>query len=273
MAGSRVKKTLCASLLTFCLSIPIKPISETTAHVGSAVSGIAVGAITGAAIYLKGFDRTSNQMVRLGVSALTGAAVGGLTWYFVYQWLHSLTPPGRVAAAQLIIQHIGADRLASLGMDTQELEAHVTARFGSSWPLVHAREHLMSMSTSLSIAQELLTKAYNEAQEVATYAALCNQCTQLNDKIAAYAATIEQYLVTITKNKKYDSQVKLYEKHMEAERQRQHEASLHHSTLAHDSWERNNDRWHQSSENDKKYHHQQTLLNQNPFRPTILNVG
>jgi hypothetical protein len=268
------KKTLIACLMSTTIMTHVKPISETTAHLGAIAGGLIAGGATGIGTYSLAFDNRSNQNIRKIVSILSGAAAGGLTWYLVHKWLYSMTPPGRFATAQAIIFNVSFDSLIAREYRTeQDLFSHVTARFGTSWPLVIARERYMSMSSGLLEARSLLNSAYQEAQNNPSYTSLCAQCQQLQQKISDIAPIIENRLTVITKNEKYDLQTQLFERHMEEERHRQHEQHLQYQALAHDSYQREADRKNERQRDENRYQHQQNILNQNYNRPVTLNVG
>ncbi len=272
-------KTLLQKILLVCVIsstalTPIKPISETTAHLGAVAGGLIAGGATGVGIYSCSFNNHTDQSIRKVVSILSGAAAGGITWYLLYKWLYSMTPPGRFAAAQAIVFNASFDSLIAREYTSEEyLISHVTARFGTSWPLVIAREYLMTMSRNLLDARSLLNNAYQEAQNNTSYTSLCVQCQQLQQKISYIAPIIEKRLLVITRNEKYDLQIQLYERHIEEERRRQHEQKLQHEALLHDSMEREADRRNERNRDRQKYQHQQAILNQNNNRPVMINVG
>lgn len=268
------KKALYALMLVSSTCIPAKPISETAATVGAGVGGAVAGAAAGAGTYWIALKNCQNEPLRLTASGLALLGVGGLTTYFLYQWLYSMTPPGRVAAASILIANASYDSLICNEFATHEaLFSHSTARFGTSWPLVIARERYTTIKHNLDTARVLLNQAIQEAQGNSKYFTLCNQCTQLSQTINQIEKTIEPRINAITKNEKYDLQTQLYEKHMEAERKRAHEQSLQFNKLYHDSSERDKDRWHDDHKDNKKYQHQNNILNQNQNRPVMLNIG
>jgi hypothetical protein len=262
------------------------PISETTATVGGVVGGVVAGAVSMyAANEILGYKAPEGhgwavpplidgKTPRLVVSGLIGAGVGGLIGYAIYSMLYAQTPTARFAAAKAIIQSVSRNHLITKEFATiEDLTSYLTAYFGTSWPLLNARDAYMGLAYSLDTARDLLSKANDEAQNKAGYETLCAQCVEYNEKITQLAQAIEPRIVAITKHEKYEFQVQLYEKYKEGERQRVHEEKLQQDALSHDSWERFKDRWHDSSKEYSKQKHQDHILNTNPNRPVMLNVG
>lgn len=262
--NTTLKKILAvAALGTTCFTV--KPIHETTAKVGAVVGGVGVGALSGVGTYY-GLDDGGagglNKNARLAIAGIVGMGAGALTWYLLDMFLHSLTPTGRVSTARLLIDTVEHDSLVNKKFSGEkELFSFITAHFGTSWPLVLGREHYMKLTTSLEAARQLLMVAYDEARGKSEYSGLIRQCEKLRQKIVDLAATIEPRVTTIANHEKYHFQVRLFEKHMEAERQRSHEKAMQAANLGHDSVERERDR-----------REKQNILAQNPLRPTILNI-
>jgi hypothetical protein len=271
------KKIMVLVLATSFATTPVKPISETTANIGSAIGGVAVGALSGGYCWYtlhQNHDlRTSPEYLFL-VSALVAAGCGGITWYILYQILHGYTPQGRINAARAIINNIANDALVkgSRGA-SDEIIKKATLICGSSYPLVLAREKLVAFVHSLGAAQELLTLADNDIRSDISLSHLGKQSERLNIKISELSQTIEAYLEIITQHADYRFQVNYYEKHLEAERQRAHEKALSDQRLSHESWEKNMDRWHDTSEKDKDRELKQNIVNQTQNRPTTVNIN
>lgn len=216
------KKNFSIALLALSTFIPIKPLSETAAKVGTGIGATLVGAVAGAGTY-RLCNGCNNQTLHVAASGLAGLGIGGLTGHVLYQFLYTLTPPGRVGAATVLIDNVAADSLICNNFATdQALYSHVTARFGTSWPLVIACERYAVILQNLEASRGLLNLAYAQAQGDSNYAWLCSQCEELNQQITMIAKVIEPRNTAIVHNEKYDLQKQLYDKHMEAERNRYH---------------------------------------------------
>ena len=233
-----------AAVVLFCSLTPVKPISENTAKYGAIAGGVVVGAAAGVGgWYFLEKVQHMDRMTSIILGVLAGGAAGGLTWWMLDAWLQTLTPRGKYLAALKVVTYVELDSLTARDFATiEELISHVNARFGSSWPLVLAREHCMSMASSLNSVLSSLQSAYYEAKESPEYATLCNNIQTLQEKIDKLAKRIEVRVNVIVGSQEYQFQVKLYEKHMEAERERAHQAKLKQEDRWHDSAERERDR-------------------------------
>jgi len=227
------------TLVLFCTVAQVQPLSESTAKYGAIAGGVVAGGLAGAGSYYyltkeKHFEPSTCALL----SVLAGTAAGGLTWWALDAWLSSLTPRGKYRAATKLVGYVEADSLVNRDFASEkELIRHVNARFGTSWPLALAREQGMSLAASLSSARSLLASAYQEASGQPEYVTLCADCKNLEARIDQITKIIEPRVNVIINNKDYHFQVKLYEKHLEAERQRAHQEKM-----------KQDDRWHDSSE-------------------------
>jgi len=230
----------------FCSVTQVQPVSENTAKYGSIAGGVVVGGLTGAGTYYyltRAMQPGMNANTAMLVSVLAGGAAGGLTWWMLDSWLSSLTPRGKYKAATKLVGYVEADSLVNRDFSSEEeLVSHVNARFGTAWPLALAREQSMSLAASLNSARGLLASAYQEASGQPEYVTFCSDCKNLEVRIDQLAKRIEPRVNVIVNHKDYHFQVKLHEKHLEAERQRAHQAQLNQANLSHDSSERDKDR-------------------------------
>lgn len=218
-----------------------KAISENTAKAGAAVASLAIGGGAGALSYFYLLPNNLNQPSKIALSVAIGACSGAISWYTAYAIFHSMTPQGKLASAQNLIQLVDSDSLIARNYDSlHDFISHVSIRFGTSWPLVLTRNHLIHSSNHLLEAQSLLNSAYQEAYQDSSLTNLCTEIKKLQDKLPRLAKTLEDTISAVTQTHDYLEQVKLYERHLEEERKRQHQ-----------SWEKNMDRWHESYEKSK----------------------
>jgi hypothetical protein len=152
--------------------------------------------------------------------------------------------------AKKLITLVELDSLMSRDFPSyDELIGHINIRFNTNWQLVLAHKELQAIIKSLEYAETLLTEAYNEFKSDPEYSTLTTGCQNLKNQILVLSKKIEQIVLTIIKTTDYKEQVKLYEQHQEAERQREHETSLVAAKLTQNSLEREKDRKHATQEN------------------------
>ena len=263
-------KTKILILLTFCLvTVSTQPLSEKTAKYGAIAGGVAAGTLTGLFTHY-GFLKNSNinPTMKLLLTCLPAAGVGGLVWWLLDDYLFSLTPRGKCLAAEKIMRWIEMDSVIFKDFySAEEFISHVTVRFGTSWPLVLSRNHLMLISTNLSQVQSLTQSIRSETSGNAEYADVLTRCQAMEAKFQSIATKIEQTINYLAKNPDYAFQVQLHEKHLEAERKRAHEQSLKQQDHSHDSWERSKDRW----EKDKDRQLKKELVQGNN-RPVMVSI-
>ncbi len=249
-------KTVVLSLVLVIFVHDVSPISETTVTACAVGGGIACSALTGYGIHLlarhNGCSNTSTWLLTGLGSAAAGFAAGAL----IHNIMSKYTPTGRFAYAQGVIASLHANKLIARAGDNQDaVVARIISIYGTSWPLVAARESLMRNSINLGSASTELDLAYNEAiQAPDNYPFIIQGYHGLRASIPAIYNNIELLLQIITKHEKYDLQVGLFEKHMAQMRKQQHEKTLQSDKLSHDSWENHKERDYKRKENDKDRH-------------------
>lgn len=232
----------------------VSPISENTANIGSIGGGAAVGALSAwlTSLALNQRNATNDKLspaTKLAIAGLVGAGVGGLTWYGLNQYLHTLTPTGRFRAASDLIMFAETDSLITRKFQSvNEIVSHANGRFGTSWPLVLARDHCMTIRNSLSTAYSLLSAANSEAMGKIEYGDLCARCSAQQDKIQAMADLLEQRVNAVVEHESYQFQVKLHEEYLEQQRALAAQREEKQRDRAHESYEKNKDRLHESFE-------------------------
>lgn len=242
--NSFLKKTL-ACLVFTGLMVNANPVSERTAKIAPIVGGIAVGAGAGLLshfLILKQFqclrDKTSERAI---ISVLIGLIAGGLTWYGLDVWLSSLTPRGKYLTAYKLVKLLEGDGFLNREFTTSDdLIGATNTYFGTSWPLVLAREYLTLKKNNLVKAANLIHEIYQEIESDVSSADIYDKCKVLEQKLLPIERLIESKMIVIVSHKDYLEQMKIYEKHMEDERRMLHEQRM-----------KEEDRWHETHEHDK----------------------
>lgn len=257
-------------IMAFCslalVNSPLCAIHENTAKIGSIGGGVAAGTLSAWLTSL--VLNQSSQSTKLVVSGLVGLGVGGISWYLLDKYLHTLTPTGRFRAASDLISFVETDSLTVRNFQiSEEIISHVNGRFGTSWPLVLARNQFMTMRNSLATAYSLLSASSNEAAGKLEYGDLCARCKAQQDKIAILADKIEQRLNVLVNDSAYQFQVSLHEKHLEKERNRQ----LKEREIAAKQNQKRQDRWHDSFEKNKDRELKERLAQQ-ATGPILLTI-
>ncbi|MBY0353166.1 hypothetical protein K2W90_02265 [Candidatus Babeliales bacterium] len=275
-------------MIAFCslalVNSPLCAIHENTATFGAIGGGVAAGALSAWLTSLilntrpttidinnvpKKLDfshlTNSNKLI---ISSLVGLGVGGVSWYFLNKYLHTLTPTGRFRAASDLIYFVETDSLIARNFkSTDEIISHANGRFGSSWPLVLARNEYTTMKNALTTAYGLLSASGSEAAGKPEYGDLCTRCKTQQEKIGVLAEVLEQRLNILVNDSTYQFQVTLHEKHLEKERDRQ----IKEREIAAKQNQKKQDRWHESSEK-KKDRELKERLAQQATGPIILNI-
>lgn len=262
------------SLLT---SLAIAPntthaISESTAKIGSAAIGAVAGVSTGAITYFS--LGKMNTAGKIAIATIAGAALGGLSWWGAYEILHSMTPEGRFVAAQALISLVELDPVINREIySLDEFKGQISVRFGTSWPLVRARNHLITRSNNILEAQNLLNSCIKEASADSMQVNLVDQAQKLRAKIPALVGAIEERMALITQNYDYKDQVRLYENHLEEERNREHISKEKQLDRIQTSYEKYADRSHDSYHKDADRDLKKKAMDRVPAKNARLNVN
>ncbi|MFH1832042.1 MAG: hypothetical protein ABH827_04565 [bacterium] len=207
----------------FCsLLTTVKPISEDAANMWAIASGVGVGltgAVTGSQV-----DTPAGRLLMFAVSCVAG----GFTWWVLSEYLHTLTPAGRIECVEKVVREVSCDEFVARKFETDfDVISYVNFRFFSNWPLVDAKNMLVNFSGSLKLMRNNLIEAKREiVDNPIKYKNYSQSCDVLFQKIPALIEIIEQRMASILMCKDFSVQLRLYECHLEAERQRAHERDL-----------------------------------------------
>lgn len=238
----------------------IKPLSESSAKYGALAIGTGIGVGTGALTYF-GLKNTINNPARIAVAVISAAVAGSISWGAAYYVLNSLTPQSHFASARRLVQLVELDSLISRNFPTPDsFYGYIGTRFGTSWPLVQTRQHLIKLSNHLTQARSLIASCCAEARQTPALHYLCKESEVLLKKIPYLTQSIEEKMGFISQNVDYRRQVEIHERHAEAERERKHQ-----------EWLKTQDRWHDSSEKRKDRKFKKEAISQSG-RVTSLNV-
>jgi hypothetical protein len=250
-------------------------LSEDTAFWVPLAVGGCVGLGTGALTYAQCKD--SEEWQKYFLPAVVGGASAFITAGILSVILNTFTPTSRYAAAEKILIQLGNEPLLTrIFASHNELASYTLTRFTSSWPLVETRNTLQACSIGLSQAKGLLNEAYYEAMtrpKTHNYAPILQNYSALTNKISMFASRFEECMKQISTHPQYMDQIKVYEKHIEAERERQHQSNLHYQTLAHASAMQAQQQAHEREREKERQNFQANVLETNPDRPINLNVG
>lgn len=252
LRSNKLLSLILACSLSFSVA-PIQPVSETTATACAIGGGALAGTAAGYGIYAATQAANGSSTSSLLWAGLGGAAIGFATGGLIYSIMSSYTPTGRFTYAQGIIYTLLNDPVISKATSSNDLIiARITSTYGTSWPLICAREELMRQSVDLGSASAALNAAYQEAaQNPGSYPHIMQEYQKLSAAIPGIYGSIEQVLLAITANRLYDQQVKLFEKHQTEIRRQKHERSLQLDRQAHESWESQKERMYKEEENKK----------------------
>lgn len=217
-----MKLKLIATFVLCSFGLSVQPLSENSAKWGAAGGSAALGAATGAFMYciLLGKHSGMGSGTRLVMSGIAALASGGFTWSLLDQFLNSMTPTGRFSAAHKMISLADMDSVVARNFNSEsELLNHTNARFGTSWPLIRAQDHLILIRTNLLHAITLLNITFNESEGKNEYGDLPQRCLIRKRKALETITTIEGRLSSISCCKDYNFQANLYTKYLEKERE------------------------------------------------------
>lgn len=260
MKISSIKLISIFTILT--LSTPkAKPISETTVTLGSIGGGLAACGVSGFVTYLVLEDILRNKNHKLLAAGGVGLIAGGITWAILRSFMSQYTPRGKFKTASKMIYAIEADSFLRNNFScTEDVIGHVNIKFGTNWPLVLARAHLNNMVSGLATAQEILADIIGEIQGEHHYKKLLSSSNDLYNKIPALILMIEELMKPIINHPNFQHQTVIYQKHVEAERQRQFERE-----------QQQREHLQQAREKDKDREFKQNLL-QNNNRPVTVMI-
>jgi hypothetical protein len=218
------------SLVLSCLVVSITnfgsvySLTNTKAKVCTVVATLATGAAVGGLTALAVKDanwQKQNKVITAVAASAVGLGLGYLMWDAIFS---KYTPMNRILAAEAAVFMAQQDTLISMPFeDIDSFVAHVNVRFGTSYPLVLAREQLLAKATDLGFVLSMVYSAIrdssgtNEAYEVARRGKV------LEAKLPALTNVIEQKVRILVTMPEYKDQMIVYEKHLEAELQRQFE--------------------------------------------------
>lgn len=230
----------------------VDAISEKTATIGAVGGGVALGLLAGGLTYGATQPFSNGDGAKSLVPAvLVGVATTAISWWLLDQWLTTLTPQGRLNAAMKLVRWVESDSLVMREFATsEELVSYINVRFGTSWPLVLAREHIMNLTNGIGEVFGLVDLVRQDLADDASWS-MTTKCKELEGRAGTLVRALELRMNLIASHRDYQFQVGLYERHKEAERQREHEAALKAGERAHESWERTRDRYHESEEKEK----------------------
>jgi len=225
----------------------VSSISETAAYGFAALGGVVAGGATGAIIAANQTEYSLTPII------LGGAVVGAVTGGLLYLILESYTPNGHFRYASRIINQLSIDGLININIaDADRATAGINAYFGTSWPLILAREKLMRDAQSLQSALHSLEEARSGAQaDPMKYALITQGCGGLYYSAAIINEKIEAVLQFVSTHQKYDLQVQLYEHHKEKEADRAHKNQLMAAKLGHKFQEARLERDYKRTENQR----------------------
>jgi hypothetical protein len=260
--------------LSLFFQVQVNSIGENTAKVASFLGGVVVSVGAGFFAYhlpLKEFNM--EPVTKLALSGGIGIGAGGLCWWILNNMLYEMTPVGRYLLSEYIVSGIAIDSIVAREFKSRDdFCSHVVVRFGTNWPLVVARECLKNGMDDLSRAHNLLQMAICEINGDFSYLQLFKRCKSLEEKIISLAKRMDEMTFFVINIPGYTDQVRLHEKHLEAERQRRHEQSLQNQQLAHDSFERWTDRVQHGYEKKEDREFKKDVLRDNKHRPVTINI-
>lgn len=252
-------------VIGFCVNSG-RAITEKTATIGAVGGGVVLGLIAGGLTY--GATNPSLSGNKSIIPAFfVGVGTVAVSWWLLDQLLATFTPKGRINAAKNIVRWVESDSVLMREFTSDELVSYINARFGSSWPLVLAREHVMSLTRGIDEVFNLVARVRQDLEEDDSFG-FSTKGQEFERKACFLMRALELRMNLIINHKDYQFQVKLYEKHQEAVRQREHDMALKAGERAHESWERSKDRRHESEEKERD-----RQLKQQALDSALINHG
>ncbi|MBD3231386.1 hypothetical protein GF322_01855 [Candidatus Dependentiae bacterium] len=267
-------------LVTFFIFSFIKPLKESHCKWWASGIGGVAGVISGGLMLNKSFKKKLN-LKDFFISSGVGTGIGVLIGYIIYKILLSYTPEARYFASKNIVRNIFSDEIIGSNFCSEDLLIKcIIAKFGTSWPLVLARNYFEFATCSLKNARVSLDKARKEIKNDPSYSKLLQKIKDLEENIKILIDLITERMSLLISHPDYKFQVKLYEKHIKEIRKREHETKerdkdrvltyyIHSSKIN----EKGKDR--QSRENIRReeIRQKERILENNPHIPASVNVN
>jgi hypothetical protein len=246
-------------LMISCFISHARPLNQQKAQISAAAGGVILGGVAGATTYFllnskkpikqleQPKEQDEKQKRRERLRALIAVAValgfGGLTWWGLSEYLFAYTPLGKYQKTSKRVLMAELDSFVKNNFDDdQAIIKHVNSKYGTNWPLVLGRNDINCTITDLRSAEQLLKEAIEEIQVQEDSKDLLIKCNTVHDKIPDIIKTLEDRMMPIINHEQYVAQATLYEKHVEAERQREFECKQRQKQLDHQRWEHEKDR-------------------------------
>ena len=268
---------------SICSFSYLKPIKENHCKWWALGVGGVTGVTSGVGTYsmLSDMFRQEVNIKNAAISVAVGIGSGSLASFITYQILLSKTPVARYLNAKNIIKNIYSDDLIGSKFNSdEEFAKRITAKFGTSWPLVLARRYFESVTYQLKESKDLLIKAYKETKKDPECIKLYNKSRELEEEVTILIELITERMSSIICSTDYKFQVKLYETHMEEVRRREHETRerdkdralnyyMHSSKIN----EKQKDRESKEKIRDRELQQKENILQNNPNIPATVNVS
>lgn len=252
-------KIFAAILMMSSLVSHIQPLNQQTAKISAAAGGIIIGGAVGAVAYFLLNDKEPIQQqeeatkrqerqkrkerLRTVIAVALALGSGGLAWWGLSEYLFTYTPLGKYQKTSKCVCMAELDSFVKNNFDDdQAVIKHVNSKYGTNWPLVLGRNFINSTVIELNNAQQLLKEAIEEIRGQEDYKDLLIKCNTVHDKIPGIIQIFEDRMDPIINHNQYTAQAALYEKHVEAERQREFEHKERQKELDHQRWENEKNR-------------------------------
>lgn len=210
-------RMLLCTLLGALSSMPTaQAVHENTAKTVGSASGTVI-AILAAALVVPLCKSGGSKIIGILGSGVLGAWLG----FCIRDAFQPYTPSGKFAFAQRQLAQVQQGTLLNNNFTTpDELMGRISARFGTNWSLVNAREELLREAQRLHGARLALTTAYEDARATPeNYTAIMAQYEPLLNELEAARQKIEATIAFITSDARYHNQVELYQRAHQAHHQ------------------------------------------------------